>query len=260
MLGFRLMFFPFLFNLSHAGMIYYWFEFCIHSGYQPACSLSCPVGWEQIYSWWTANSHKQPMLHVRFTSPPVRCFDTICNCLLNPFCTFADTLGAPALYQLVSPTPWPDISLFVHSLHSTVEYSSMKCWSCLISCSASRILCSSGSLQSSLLHGARYLWQWFHGKCCDWPWPSSRCTQQGYRECCCQASTCPQGKRQARHVLLLRCWTDFTEEYPGLFHVSVFFPVAGKQHFYAFTNCLHCSGDFKHLLCSGGVMNTASKL
>jgi hypothetical protein len=38
-----------------------------------------------------------------------------------------------------------------------------------------------------------------------------------------------------------------------------FFPDAGKQHFYAFTNCLHCSGDFKYLLCIADVMTPQAK-
>jgi hypothetical protein len=76
---------------------------------------------------------------------------------------------------------------------------------CFIDCSAPGILCSSGSLPSSLLHGARYLWQWVNGQ---WgPWASTRwgTRHQRGRECCGQAPTRSQGKREACHVLLLSC-------------------------------------------------------
>jgi len=74
-----------------------------------------------------------------------------------------------------------------------------------ISC-ASCILCSLGSLPSSLLYGARYLWQRVNGeRCWSEPCPSTwEFSQlQGWWDCC-EAFTCPQGKREACHVLLLR--------------------------------------------------------
>jgi hypothetical protein len=110
---------------------------------------------------------------------------------------FSGMLGAHAQYRLVSSS-WHLSSISWSPLRYT------ECWPAIwIGCSSSCIICSPGSLPSSVLHGARYEWQWIYGK----PWPSTRgAPHQGCRcwECCCEAITCPQGKREAGHVLLLR--------------------------------------------------------
>ena len=33
-------------------------------GHEPPRALPCPVGWEQLHCWWTADPHQQPLLHV----------------------------------------------------------------------------------------------------------------------------------------------------------------------------------------------------
>jgi hypothetical protein len=216
MLAFRLLFFfILLFNSPLDGMGWLLTSSSHPSGNKPACSLPCPVGWKQVYSWWAADSDKQSVLHVIHLLLHQSIISrALFNCLLNIVSAFAGTLGAPALCQLVSPA-WEHYSvscLLWQPIAGATPYSIKQIVDrCLISCSAPGILCSSGSLPSSLLHGARYLWQWVNGQWC--PWPSTRwrtqCQRGGQR--CGQAPTRSQGKREACHVLLLRCWAAFTK-------------------------------------------------
>lgn len=73
-------------------------------GHKPSCSLSCLVGWEQIYSWWTAVSHKQPLLHVWITYNcfffPFKCLVVQTNLIWSGLFG-TDMQDVPALFQLV---------------------------------------------------------------------------------------------------------------------------------------------------------------
>ena len=209
MLAFRLIFFlhsPFQFIPRWNGWLMTWSSHPL--GNKPPCSLPCPVGWEQVYSWWAADSDKQPVLHVIHLLLHQSIISrSLLNCLLNivsTFCRYARctrsvSIGKPSLRTLLQSLVYSGNPLRCKSIKQIVDL-------CLIACSAPGILCSSGSLPSSLLHGARYLWQWVNG---EWrSWPSTRwCTQhQRGGECCGQAPTRSQGKREACHVLLLRRW------------------------------------------------------
>jgi len=113
-------------------------------------------------------------------------------------CTRSVSIGKPSLRTLLQSLVYSGNPLRCKSIKQIVDL-------CLIACSAPGILCSSSSLPSSLLHGARYLWQWVNGEWRSWP---SRCTQhQRGGDCCGQAPTRSQGKREACHVLLLRRWS-----------------------------------------------------
>ena len=73
-----------------------------------------------------------------------------------------------------------------------------------VACSSSSILCTFGGLPRSILHGPGYLWQRVHDERCARSSTGQWAQYQGVWECGCQASPCPQGEREACHVLLLR--------------------------------------------------------
>lgn len=72
-------------------------------------------------------------------------------------------------------------------------------------CSSTCILCTSGSIPRSILHGARNFWQRVNGQWnCGRTWSAWGPTcHQGHWKCCCQTPSCSQGKCQEGHVLLL---------------------------------------------------------
>lgn len=153
------------------------FFFCIWTGDEPSNTLSCSFRWKWVQGWYAANLNLQSLLHVsllcRFTlrwtvhaSSPLFTILTWCN----PFflgwslacsyarCTRAVSIGMRYLvgFSFIQLSEL----IFLPVIFLSVVLFFFFYWILLLSYlnSSSSILCASGSLPSTLLHGGRAFW------------------------------------------------------------------------------------------------------
>lgn len=73
----------------------------------------------------------------------------------------------------------------------------------VVLCSSSSLLCTSSSISSTFLHGARPSGDWFH----RWSWFQDNTCSRRLR---CQAIASTEGKCEESNVLLLRLWISLS--------------------------------------------------